>query len=270
MKTKQAHSDSQIDFIQLYQLLDTRTIGQDFWCFKQLPSTNTLVKKLPAALADPGLVCVAVKQYAGRGQRQNEWIAGKHTALTFSVVLKPEKEQSLHMLLQVAAYSVVTALKKCCAVNATLKWPNDVLIGGKKACGILAEGTFKGTELERFVIGIGINTNGQLPPELSDTAVNLSGILGRDVNHTALLAAVLNEFDEQYNRSRVDLKQQLLEINRMHRGYGQLNRVRVENKVLEGSFKFLGIDLGGYPVFLDESDSVRRFTKQDVRFEPLD
>lgn len=258
-----------IDFIRLNQLLSTKLIGSDVWHFERLASTNSLLKKLPSDLIEPGLVCVAAQQFAGRGQRQNKWLAHAANCLTFSVVLKPDKAQSLLMLLQITGFAVVAALKKHCAVNATLKWPNDVLVGGRKICGILAEGTFIGPELDRFVIGIGLNTNGDPAEALGEAAVSLGGVLGRDLDHTELLAWLLNEFEQQYFRSRDDLKNQLLEINKLHRGYGMKNKVTLDGKVLKGAFKFLGIDLSGYPVFLDEQDNVQRFTKEDVRFEPL-
>lgn len=262
-------SNGSIDFIRLNKTLTTRSLGADLWCFERLASTNTLLKQLPSELAVPGLVCVAAGQHAGRGQRQNKWITPVSSALTFSVVLKPEQDESLLMLLQLSAFAVITAVKKYCAVNATLKWPNDVLVGGKKVCGILAESTFLGPELERFVIGIGINTNGAPAAELEEIATSLGSILGREIDHTDLLAALLNELEHQFERSKTDLKNQLSEINRLHRGYGKLNRVSADGKKLDGAFKFLGIDLDGYPVFLDEKDNVKRFTSQDIRFEPI-
>lgn len=257
-----------IDFIRLNQLLTAKLIGSDIWHFERLASTNSLVKKMPSALTEAGLVCIAAEQTAGRGQRQRKWLTGASNALTFSLVLKPDQEESLLMLLQISGFAVVTALKKCCAVNATLKWPNDVLVGGKKVCGILAEGTFIGSTLDRFVVGIGLNTNGAPAESLGETAVSLSSVLDREIDHTELLACLLNEFEQQYLRSKNDLKNQLLEINKLHRGYGMKNSVTLDGVKLKGAFKFLGIDLSGYPVFLDEQDNVQRFTKEDVRFEP--
>ncbi|MCH8487254.1 MAG: biotin--[acetyl-CoA-carboxylase] ligase [Candidatus Cyclonatronum sp.] len=269
MKNKTPKSAGLIDFIRLNKALTTRLLGTDFWYFEKLASTNTLVKKMPAELVLPGLVCVAGMQHAGRGQRQNRWLTAENNALTFSVVFKPADDASLPMLLQLSAYAVVSAIKKHCAVNATLKWPNDVLVGGKKVCGILAESTFIGSELERFVIGIGINTNDAPVSQVGDYAVSLGSILDRCIDHTDLLAAVLNELEEQYIARKTQLKQQLLEINRLHRGYGQLNYIKTEGVLLDGKYKFLGLDLTGYPVFLDEEDNVKRFTKQDIRFEPV-
>ncbi len=247
-----------------------KLLANQLWVFNRLKSTSTLLKKLPPIQTREGLVCVARSQYSGRGQHNKKWDTGSGSALTFSFVLEPLSTDRLQLLLQACALGVIVTLKRHYAVNSLLKWPNDVLVGGRKISGVLAEGTFLGSVMERFVIGIGLNTNGQLSSEIEDIATNLEIILDKPVDSTQLFCHLLDELETQYERWNSEDDSLTTEINRHHRGYGEWNTISIADQRIDGKYKFLGVDMEGFPVFLNEDDDVNRITRADIRFEPFE
>src|SRR5918998_799864 len=148
--------------------------------FDSLPSTNTEAARQAALGAPEGLCVVAREQTAGRGRRERSWASPKDAGLYLSVVLRPALEARLWPLLTLAAaLAVRDALGEACGLEADIKWPNDLLAGGRKLCGILAE-TAEGTRGRAVVLGVGVNLNGRaFPEELSDTATSVEEQTGR-------------------------------------------------------------------------------------------
>lgn len=248
---------------------NNRLLANQIWVFNNLGSTSTVLKKLPPIQTREGLVCIARLQTNGRGQHSKKWDTSSGTSLTFSLVLEPNTTDRLQLLLQASALSVINVLKQEYSVNSLLKWPNDVLVGGRKICGVLAEGTFLGSVMERFVIGIGINVNGKLSKEINDIAINLESILDRPVDITELFCHLLDELEVQYKRWMNEEHALVTDINKHHRGYGEWNTIKIADEQIDGKFKFLGVDLEGFPVFLNEEDEVNRITRADIRFDPV-
>jgi BirA family biotin operon repressor/biotin-[acetyl-CoA-carboxylase] ligase len=261
-----------LDLPRFVRERESRYIGSTIWAFRQLPSTNSLLKNFSAGGLSEGLLCLSQHQYHGRGQAQRRWETGSGGALTFSVYLMPPQSccDRLQLLLQTAALSVVMALKELYAINGQLKWPNDVLVGGKKICGILAESSFVGSRLERFVLGIGLNTNGALPDSVGDSGINIESILERPADHTELLLGIVKHLDLNYHRWAGGDPQLVSDINRYHRGYGRWVQLSTQNGAYSDPVKFLGLDVFGYPVFLDEFDDIKRFKSDDIRFQPVE
>ena len=145
--------------------------------FDSLPSTNLEAAKRAIEGAAEGLCVVAGEQTAGRGRLQRHWVSPKNAGLYFSIVLRPQFEQSIWPLLTLmAGVAVSDALREACALETDIKWPNDILVNEKKVCGILAESSE--TSLGRaVVVGIGINLTSQSFPEelqLEATSVELA------------------------------------------------------------------------------------------------
>lgn len=165
--------------------LDTRIVGARVLIYDEVDSTNA--RALEAA--GDGLVVVADRQTAGRGRHGRPWHSAPHTGLYVSVAFEPPTPG----LVFAAPLAVRDALAPLC--QAELKWPNDLLIGGLKACGILAE-----QRGNRNVIGIGLNVNHRrddFPPELRDRATSLALATGCDHDRALLLHAVLTRLDRQ-------------------------------------------------------------------------
>src|SRR5215216_1447665 len=134
--------------------------------FDSLPSTNTEAARQAALGTPEGLCVLAREQTAGRGRRERTWASPKDAGLYLSVVLRPTVEARRWPLLTLAAaLAVRDALRESCALAADIKWPNDLLAGGRKLCGILAE-TAEGARGRAVVLGVGVNLRrGSFPEE---------------------------------------------------------------------------------------------------------
>jgi len=167
--------------------------------FDSLPSTNTEAARQAALGAAEGLCVVAREQTAGRGRREREWASPKDAGLYFSVVLRPRVEAGRWPLLTLAAaVAVADALREECALETDIKWPNDVLAGGRKLCGILAE-TAEGARGRACVLGVGVNlSDGAFPPDLKVAATSVEEQTGAAPDAERLLASLLRGLARRY------------------------------------------------------------------------
>ena len=164
----------------------------------EIDSTNEYLKRMSndGYNSDEMLVVTAQYQTAGKGRRGRSWVTEPGTALMFSVLLKPRlKLDDCSMLTLVMALAVKRSLSDM-DIEAMIKWPNDIVIGTKKVCGILTE--YSGG---RVICGIGINVNTRaFPEELSHIATSLYLETGRETDRAALAASVMNHFEPLYDR----------------------------------------------------------------------
>ncbi|MBM4248066.1 MAG: biotin--[acetyl-CoA-carboxylase] ligase [Euryarchaeota archaeon] len=183
---------------------DRRGLGSRLLMVEVLESTNSVLKEMAEAGEPEGTVVVAEEQRAGRGRLGRGW-ASPRGGLWFSVLLRPEVPPAeAPSLTLMAGVAVAQALKAQLGLDARLKWPNDVLVRGKKLCGLLAESRSDG-RLEYVILGIGINANfllSALPEELRRTAITVREILQRPVDRLALMRAIIKELDAGYKAFR--------------------------------------------------------------------
>ena len=155
-----------------------------------LDSTNTEAANQARLGVDEGVCVIAREQTAGRGRHGRNWVSEKDSGLYFSIVLRPEIEtRFLPLITLMTGIAVYDALKEF-GLRPDIKWVNDVLIGEKKICGILAEtvDTARGLAV---IVGIGINlTNANFPDEIADTATSIKGDTGEIVKGDDLAAAM--------------------------------------------------------------------------------
>ncbi len=173
------------------QYLTTGYIARDVRCFDEVASTNTEAKH--ARDAQNGALFIADTQTAGRGRLGRSWISPKGCGIWMSLLLTPDiAPERIPQITLVAGMSVCRAI----GAGAMIKWPNDIVIGTKKVCGILTE--YSGG---RVICGIGINVNTRaFPEELSHIATSIYLQTGRETDRAALTAAVMNEFEPLYDR----------------------------------------------------------------------
>lgn len=172
--------------------LEAGWIGARIECADEVDSTNAWAAELARAGAPEGTVVIAEAQRRGRGRLGRSWVSPPHLNLYLSVVLRPTVPEPL-----VPQVSLLAGVATCDAVGewhpATIKWPNDVLIGGRKVAGVLPE--MAGEGAGRFVVlGIGVNLNAaadDFPAELRDTAVSLWLATGQRVDRTRFAARLL-------------------------------------------------------------------------------
>ena len=169
--------------------------------FESLPSTNTELARRASQGAAEGLVILAEEQTAGRGRLQRAWSSPRGAGLYFSILLRPAIPQNHWPLITfMAALAVGDAVREAAGVETDIKWPNDLLSGERKICGILAEAI--DTPLGRAVIlGIGINlTENAYPPELASVATSVSEAAGCAPDREQILEALLDALSHWYSR----------------------------------------------------------------------
>lgn len=162
----------------------------------EVPSTNTLVLNFAREGRPEGLVITADFQTEGRGKPGRTWLSPAGQNLLFSVLLRPPiPVNQAPMLTQIACRSVAGALENISGIKPDFKRPNDLMVGGKKICGILTEALSSPGELEAVVIGVGLNVNSKAD-ELLPTATSLLLETGKTQNRDRLLNAILHQLRE--------------------------------------------------------------------------
>lgn len=177
----------------------TRIVGSQIVNYNSVSSTMDVARSLAIAGAREGTVVVAEEQTAGRGRLSRRWLAPPGSSLLLSVILKPPPSK-LSALSMMAALAVSRSIEQATGLAASIKWPNDVLLGGKKVCGILIESDMVKEAVNWAIIGIGINVNLDVSslPGLETPATSLSSALGHQVSRPELLHTLLQELDELY------------------------------------------------------------------------
>ena len=178
--------------------LKTRTVGRRVLYFLSLPSTMEAARLEAMTGAAEGTIVVASEQTAGRGRFARQWLSPPGS-ISLSAVLRPEFT-SLPFMIMFSAVAVARAIEGITGLKTQLKWPNDVLVGGKKVCGILTESSLRDSQVDYVVTGIGINVNMRMVefPEVSAIATSLSDELGSEVSILELLRRLLVEMDRLY------------------------------------------------------------------------
>ena len=205
-------------------------------------STN-LQAKLEAENGAPhGALVAADMQTAGRGRRGRSWSSPPGANVYFTLILKPElAPDKASMLTPVMALAVAEGIRQCCGIETMIKWPNDIVMGGKKVCGILAEMSVERDLIRYVVIGAGINVCLQeFPPEVANVAACLQAECGHSVSRAELVAAVMGAFERYYEMflERGDLSGLIERYNELLVNTGS------EVRVLDSSGEFQGISRG--------------------------
>lgn len=216
--------------------MQEKIIGRKILRYDHVESTNDLAREFAERDEAEGLVVFANKQRAGRGRMGRQWLVPPGTSLQFSILLRPPlAPQYAARLMPMAALAVVRALESELNLQPTLKWPNDVLLNGKKVCGILTESSIVGANLAYVVMGIGLNGNYAMRdfPELAPFATTLQDVLGQEIDLGNLERALLAELDAYY--ARVCGGESLTDEYRARLGMlGQFIRVASNDTILQG------------------------------------
>jgi len=160
-------------------------------------STQDVAEKLALEGASEGTIVIAEKMEQGRGRLRRSWIASEG-GLWFSVILKPTYVKNLQLITLAMGVGVANGIRKSTGLEVKLKWPNDILLNDKKVGGILVEGKLEADKVHYIIVGIGINVNNVLPPELTYIATTLSEASGRKLHRIPIFLSILRELDNQY------------------------------------------------------------------------
>jgi BirA family transcriptional regulator, biotin operon repressor / biotin---[acetyl-CoA-carboxylase] ligase len=180
----------------------TRCVGRDIRVFEETTSTNDIIEKLARDGVKEGAVVFAEAQTRGRGRLGRRWASPVRKGLWFSVLLRPPlRPQAATQLTVAAAVALGAALREEYGCMSSIKWPNDILLRGRKVAGILTEMSAELDCIKHVVLGIGLNANlaaGDFPMEFRRLATSLRVELGRAVDRPALAVTVLRHLDAAY------------------------------------------------------------------------
>jgi BirA family biotin operon repressor/biotin-[acetyl-CoA-carboxylase] ligase len=178
-------------------------IGRDIIFLDSTTSTNDTAMEIGLQRKDPeGIVVVTDAQSSGRGRLGRSWISPPGVNLYFTVLLRPSLQvKKTPLIVLMAAVAVVSAIRKHTGLKAEIKWPNDILIKGRKTGGVLLEMRSDSGNMGLIALGIGVNVNlslGMLPEELRERATSLKREKKSDVDRIGLLGSMLAELDRCY------------------------------------------------------------------------
>lgn len=189
---------------EIKQLLNTRSLGQEIRHFQKISTTNDMAKDLAIQGQAEGLLVIAEEQTVGKGRLGRQWVSPQGKGLWFSLLLRPLiNPQEAPKLTVLAAVAVAQSIRKITGLPAQIKWPNDVLVEGKKVCGILTEMNAEMDRVNYIVVGIGINVNQtkeDFPIELTEIATSVAMAWGQTVKRIDLLTEILQNLDNLYYR----------------------------------------------------------------------
>jgi BirA family biotin operon repressor/biotin-[acetyl-CoA-carboxylase] ligase len=179
--------------------LNTTIVGRSILHYPTLPSTMDFAKKLAREGMGEGVVVLCDKQTEGRGRQGRKWFASPSSSILMSVIFRPTLKQ-LPQINMLASLAIVLTIEKVAEIKSTIKWPNDVLINGKKVAGILMENIFEGDALQAAIVGVGLNISLDVSayPEIASIATSLSAKARRDFNRDDILRTLLEETDALY------------------------------------------------------------------------
>jgi len=178
--------------------LETRFVGQRVIYYPSLTSTMGVARREARQGAAEGTVIITDEQTAGRGRLGRVWLSPRGS-IALSIILYPSLSH-LPSLIMLASLAVVHTIEAVTGLKSQTKWPNDVLVNGRKVCGILIESDVQGDAVNYAIIGIGINANLKLAdfPEIPPIATSLSDELGRDVSRLSIIRCLLVETERVY------------------------------------------------------------------------
>jgi BirA family biotin operon repressor/biotin-[acetyl-CoA-carboxylase] ligase len=254
----------------LARLGKTKIIGRDIQVFEQTTSTNDVVEKLARDGVKEGVVVFAESQTKGRGRLGRKWISPAHKGLWFSVLLRPDlRPQEATQLTVASATALRRAIQAETGLKPEIKWPNDILIRGKKVAGILTELSAEPDRVKHVILGIGVDVNltaGEFPTDLKKIATSLKIETGEPISRAELATEILRELDFDYARIRAGKFSEISDEWEMHCvTIGKNVNVQIGDRKIRGRAESLDDD--GALLLRTEHGHLERITGGDVTLE---
>lgn len=253
--------------------LHTKWMARNCIHLDSVDSTNNYAKRIAEEGAADGTLVMAELQTGGKGRRGRSWSAAKGSNVMMTLLLRPKiRPEHASRLTLLMAMAVADGIRRVTGLEAGIKWPNDVVVHGKKVCGILTEMSTEVDYINHVVIGTGINVNQKLeefPEEIRETASSLYVELGSQVSRAALTVAVMESLERYY-----ELFLQTEDLSALYEDY---NRICVncghEIRVLEPGNEYTGttdgIDENGELVVRKTDGTVTRVYAGEVSVRGL-
>jgi BirA family transcriptional regulator, biotin operon repressor / biotin---[acetyl-CoA-carboxylase] ligase len=229
------------------RLPGVRVIGRDIQVFQETTSTNDVVEKMARDGVGEGVVVFAEKQTKGRGRLGRAWLSPGYRGLWFSVLLRPSMlPQEVTRITILAAAALARAIAGQTKLDVEIKWPNDLLLRGRKFGGILMELGAEPDRINHVVLGIGLDVNlaaGEFPLELRKLATSLRLESGQPVNRAELAVRILLELDRDYERlNKGGFSEIAEEWEQLCSTLGREVTIRMGPRVLQGRAEALDSD----------------------------
>jgi len=250
--------------------LRTVRIGQgEIRYRRRSESTNLEAKALAAAGAAEGTLVIAEEQTAGRGRRGRSWFSPPGAGIYLSLILRPDiQPQEAPRFTLLAAAAAAAAIREATLLEVKIKWPNDLLAGGRKLGGMLTEIGMEMDRVEYMVIGLGVNVNlgrEDFPPELREQATSIRAETGRAFPRLPLVRKILESVEETYAEYR---QAGFAPILKRWQTYAEMRGRRIAVNSLGQTFtgEVMDFDADGFLVLREESRGPMRFFSGDVSF----
>ncbi|WHY74975.1 biotin--[acetyl-CoA-carboxylase] ligase [Fictibacillus enclensis] len=247
--------------------LKTEVLGKDIMYEESVKSTQEIAQRLSQSGAYEGTLVVADEQTGGRGRLGRQWQSPKGTGVWMSLILRPDIPlQKAPQLTLLAAVGITKAISKVTGLRPEIKWPNDILVNGKKVVGILTELQAESDRVHAVIIGPGINVNvgsDDFNDELKDIATSLKIESGKEIKRAELISVILKEMEELYHDY---LNNGFALVKLMWESYansiGRRIRVRTLNQQIEGIAK--GITDDGILLLEDDEGNIHPIYSADI------
>ena len=252
------------------RLGQTKVIGRDIRVFEETTSTNDVIEKLARDGVKEGVVVFAESQTKGRGRLGRKWMSPPRKGLWFSVLLRPElRPQEATQLTVASATALRRAIKSVTGLSAEIKWPNDLLIRGRKVVGILTEMSAEVDRIRHIILGIGVDVNhdvNEFPAGLRKVATSLKLASGKDICRAELATEILREIEVDYARIGAGEFEQV--ADEWETGCATIGKnisVQVGTRMIRGCAEALDDD--GALLVRTEHGHLERITGGDVTLE---
>jgi BirA family transcriptional regulator, biotin operon repressor / biotin---[acetyl-CoA-carboxylase] ligase len=255
---------------ELREGLKTRCIGQgEIRYFDQTDSTNLRAKAMAAAGAPEGTLIIAEEQTEGRGRRGRNWFSPPGDGIYMSLIIRPAilPQEAPRFALLTAAV-VAEAVREITLLETRIKWPNDILVGGRKLGGILTEVSMEMDKVEYMIVGLGLNVNlarEAFPPDLRELGTSIRAETGRSLPRLPLVRRILEIFEETYEEYQ---RQGFAAIRERWQAFTDMTgrRVAVDTLGRRLTGEVVDFDEDGYLVVREHNGDLVRIFSGDVSF----
>jgi BirA family biotin operon repressor/biotin-[acetyl-CoA-carboxylase] ligase len=201
-KQESARIDRPLQLQEVRDGLATRRVGKSLHYFSEIDSTNAYARRFAEQGAGEGTVIVAEAQIRGRGRLNRSWISPPFVNLYFSVILRPQLPP-VHapQLTLMAAVALTDTIAEFIPTSPIIKWPNDILVEGKKLAGILTESSCNSERIEFVILGIGVNLNypvASMPEGIRERATSIVSLTEKNVSREAFMRRLIQDLDRCY------------------------------------------------------------------------
>ncbi len=245
--------------------LKTRVIGKDLILLSEVVSTNVVAQEMAISGAPEGTVVIAEIQRGGKGRLGRKWFSPKGN-LYLSVILRPDiAMHKAPVITLMGAVAIASAIRKQCGLAPGIKWPNDVLLRGRKVCGLLSEMSAEQDRIRYLVLGIGVNVNMELrslPVDVEAVSTTLAREAGQEIDRTLLLRSLLRELDKWYASFLANEQDILREWMSLNITVGSRVQVSGAGRIIEGLAQ--RIDGEGRLIIRQDDGSIQTVAAGDV------